>query len=240
MKCYTLKEYASIHSTNDCIKRLAAKNAPEWTVILAKRQTKGRGRRERRWASQKGGLYFSVLLYPKHVEHLQVLTFAAALAVLKAIRKHCPVSPCIKWPNDILINHRKVCGILTETTLGERVSCIVGIGLNANQTKFPKEIRGTATSLLRETGKKFGVRVLASSILKNFHQLYLSFEGGNHKKILDEWRQQCITLGKNVFISSTGGTFSGKAAGVTDEGMLRVKLPSGKIRIVAEGDASIR
>ncbi|HII65752.1 TPA: biotin--[acetyl-CoA-carboxylase] ligase [Candidatus Woesearchaeota archaeon] len=240
MAFYTLKKYPCVSSTNEHAKRLAAGGMPEWTAVLAGKQLRGRGRRGRRWASPQGGLYLSIVLYPRRTDHVQVLTFAVALAVEDAIGKRHFLKTSIKWPNDVLLNGKKVCGILTETAFGSSISCIVGIGLNANQKRFSPRIASNATSLLIESGEKTDIDDLAHDILVRLKEYYAFFQDGKEAKVLDEWKKRCTTLGKNVRIASPSGSFSGKAVGVTEEGMLRVRLPSGRIRVVAEGDASVR
>ena len=237
---YDLKSYSSLPSTNDLAKALAKKNAPAWTAVLAARQTRGKGRRTNSWHSPSGGMYLSVILHPKSSKHLQLLTFAAALCVTKAIRKRYGIQTSIKWPNDILLDGRKVCGILTETMFAQRITAIVGIGLNLNQRDFPKEISGRATSLFLTTGRKEDARGFASLILESFIPYYAHFEKGDHKKILDEWKKNCSTLGKNITIIEQSRTFSAKAVGVNSEGMLRVRTKGGKMRTLLDAQISVR
>lgn len=240
MAFYTLKKYPCLSSTNEHAKKLAAGGAPEWTAVLAGKQLRGRGRRGRRWASADGGIYLSVVLHPRRTGRMQALTFAAALAVDDAIRKRYPLKTSIKWPNDVLLDGKKVCGILTEAMFGEGVSCVVGIGLNANQKRFSPAIAHSATSLLIESGERADIDALAHDILARLRRYYAFFQDGEDGRILNEWKKRCETVGESVRVVLPSGSFSGKAVGVTEEGMLRVRLRSGKIKIVAEGDASVR
>ena len=243
MAYYHLKAYPSLPSTNDLAKELAKKNANEWTAILSSRQTKGKGRRQNVWHSPPGGMYLSIVLYPSHAKRMQLLTFAAALSVLHAIQSEYSafsIKPSIKWPNDILLGDKKICGILTETLFGERMCSIVGIGLNLNQERFPQPLKETAASLLIETKKKTNAKKMAKAIIETFSHYYTLFNNKKYSKILNEWKKHCITLNKKVNIISVKNTFSGKAMGVDEEGMLKVKLPNGRIKIVMEGDVSVR
>ncbi len=240
MMPYFLKSYGTVSSTNDCAKALALAFAPEWTAILARQQTKGRGRRQNSWESQQGGLYLSIILYPKNVECIQLLTFAASLAVLKSIREQYSLKPAIKWPNDVLLNGKKICGILTETSFGKKTACIVGIGLNINQKKITGQLSMAATSLYRETGLTGNIIGLARDIIIHFQEYYSSFEKKKFNKILNEWKRHCITLGKTIRVVSKEGTITGFAIGVTKEGMLLIKGSNGKMRICNEGEVSIR
>ena len=150
-----IKYFAEITSTNEVAKELASRGAEEGTVVLAETQTQGKGRLGRRWLSPKGGVWFSVILRPRiSAKYSYQLTFMTAVAVAKTIRKLFKLNAEIKWPNDVLVNERKVCGILTETsTRGDAIDfAVVGIGVNANVdlASFPKNLRASVTSLEAE------------------------------------------------------------------------------------------
>ncbi len=200
MNSFYIRTFATLPSTNDELRKSIGK-APEWTAILSSKQTKGRGRRENLWASSSGGLYLSVLFYPLHTDRLQLLTFAAALSVIKTIKANYPsLSPSIKWPNDILIGGKKVCGILTETTFSSTPASIVGIGLNVNQKRFPRSLH--ATSLLIESKAKQDITLLSLDILSSFQYYYFLFSSREYPSILDEWKKNCSTLGREIRIIS--------------------------------------
>src|SRR3989344_4439747 len=145
MHSHKIHHFKSLTSTQDKAKEFAKKGLSN-VIIVADIQTKGRGRFKRKWFSQKGGLWMSILLKPKNVENLQYLTFAAAVAVAKSIKKTANLSTSIKWPNDVHYKGKKLCGILTEGIFPANY-VVVGIGLNVNQNKFPDEIKSTAISL---------------------------------------------------------------------------------------------
>src|SRR3989338_10621694 len=136
---YKIHYFKSLESTQDKAKEFAKKNLSN-AVIVADVQTKGRGRFKRKWHSAKGGLWMSILLKPKNTENLQYLTFIAAIAVVKSIKKIANLKTSIKWPNDVHFNGKKLCGILTEGDFGKENFAVIGIGLNVNQKKFSKEI----------------------------------------------------------------------------------------------------
>ena len=147
-----LKKYESVNSTSTVAKKM---NYEPWTVIWAEEQTSGRGQKINTWFSPKGGLYFSIILPKNTIEDLQTLTILASLVTAKIIKENFEVEPFIKLPNDIFINQKKVGGILTENIIGQNVKfSIMGIGLDTNIEKFPKELENIATSLKIETGKQ--------------------------------------------------------------------------------------
>src|SRR3989338_6854575 len=139
-----------LSSTNDRAMEFA-KEGKDNLVVVAGRQEKGRGRFGREWSSQEGGLYMTIVLKEKNLEKIKYLTFIAAVSVAKVICRIAGLDAKVKWPNDVLINHKKACGILTETISGNENYALVGIGLNVNQKKFPKSIMRNSTSLTMES-----------------------------------------------------------------------------------------
>jgi BirA family biotin operon repressor/biotin-[acetyl-CoA-carboxylase] ligase len=148
-------EFEKLESTQKKAKEIA-KNSKPWTVVLAKEQTGGYGREGNFWYSPKGGLYFSVILPKTKIEDLQILTILAAFCVAKILKEEFKLEPFIKLPNDVYLNGKKICGILTENIiLGKEVkNSIIGIGLNTNIEKFPKDLENIASSIKIELGKK--------------------------------------------------------------------------------------
>ena len=160
-----IKKYKYIASTNALAKEL--KHEP-WLVVLAEKQSGGYGRKKDYWFSPKGGLYFSIILPKSAIEDLQTLTILAAFITAKAIKDNFKLEPFIKLPNDVYINRKKVAGILTETVVGKDVRfSIMGIGLNTNIDKFPKELENTATSLKMELGKEIDNNKILKQIVEN-------------------------------------------------------------------------
>jgi len=142
-------------STNEKAKALSRKKIAPWLVLRAEEQTAGYGKEKVFWFSPKGGLYFSIILPKSKIEDLQTLTIISAFIVAKTIKENFSLEPLIKLPNDVLLNGEKVCGILTENVIGKEVkSSVIGIGLNTNIEKFPKELENIATSLRIELGRK--------------------------------------------------------------------------------------
>ena len=159
-----IKKYKVVSSTNLIAKRLR----PEpWLVILAEKQTVGYGKKLSRWFSPKGGLYFSIVLPKSKIEDLQTLTILAAFIVAKTIKDNFSLEPLIKLPNDVLLNQKKIFGILTENIIGKEVkSSVIGIGLNTNIDKFPKELEDEATSLKIELGREVNNEKILKQIVE--------------------------------------------------------------------------
>lgn len=159
-----IKKYKVVSSTNLIAKRLK----PEpWLVILAEKQTVGYGKKSSRWFSPKGGLYFSIVLPKSKIEDLQTLTILAAFIVAKTIKDNFSLEPLIKLPNDVLLNQKKICGILTENIIGKEIkSSVIGIGLNTNIDKFPKELKNEATSLRIELGREVNNEKILKQIVE--------------------------------------------------------------------------
>ena len=159
-----LKKYKSVSSTSIVAKKM---NYEPWTVIWSEEQTLGYGRKKRSWFSPKGGLYFSIILPKSTIQDLQTLTILASFVTAKIIKENFKLEPFIKLPNDIFINQKKVGGILTENIIGEDVKfSIMGIGLDTNIEKYPKELENIATSLKIETGKQVNNEKILKQIVK--------------------------------------------------------------------------
>lgn len=169
---YILKHFNDLDSTNVKAKELAAGQAEPWTVVAAVAQNKGYGRKGTGWHSPEGGLYFSVILPKSNVDDLQTLTILAAYAVAKAVKDNHAVEPMIKLPNDVYLNGKKICGILTENVIGQTVkSSVMGIGLNTNIEKFPPELENSATSLKMELGKVVDNQAILDQIIGELQRM---------------------------------------------------------------------
>ncbi|MDI6602905.1 MAG: biotin--[acetyl-CoA-carboxylase] ligase [Patescibacteria group bacterium] len=166
-----IKNYKILDSTNLKAKELARRGAGAWTVIVAEEQVGGYGRKGTSWFSPKGGLYFSIILPKSNVEDLQTLTILAAFICAKTIKENFNLEPFIKLPNDVWVNGKKVAGILTENVIGKDVKLsVMGIGLNTNIEKFPKELENTATSLKIELEKKVSNIKLLKQIVQSLKE----------------------------------------------------------------------
>lgn len=234
-------------STNNELKRLAASGAKEGTVVIAEKQLSGRGRRGRMWQLATGkGITMSVLLRPEIAPgDIQAITLAASSAVCRAIEPFTNTKPGIKWPNDVLLANKKVCGILTEMTAEpDRVqSIIVGIGLNVSQTEedFPDELKETATSIALHSIAEYPRSLLAVRILEEFEDLYLDYiRKHNSAKFLDIWRSFSITIGYDIIIYQGEKTWQARALDVLDDGCLLVETADGRRQTISSGEISIR
>lgn len=232
-------------STNAQAKRLAEAHAPHGTLVVSDRQDGGKGRRGRSWASPSGvGIWMSLILRPKIDPSLaSMLTLVAALAVRKGILEETGLSPLIKWPNDLVLNGKKICGILTEmsTELMEIQYVITGIGINVNQKEFPPEIRDTATSLSLEAERSFRRSSLIAAILKAFEKDYAAFlKTGDLSLLLEEYNACLVNRGKEVCILDPSGEYRAVAEGIDENGSLLVTLPDGTRREIISGEVSVR
>lgn len=236
--------FERVTSTNDVILKLAEAGCLEGTVVTAEFQTRGRGRQGRRWVqTREKALAFSLLLRPKlHPDELSEITLAASVAVAKTL-ENFKFKPQIKWPNDLLLGGRKVCGILTE--LGPKkdkmTPVILGIGINLNQTTkdFPRELRGTATSLYRFSGRRVErvrfLQILLFQLEETFHWV----TDRNFSKVLTEWRKRSATLGQQVKVTQAHHLFYGQVADIDEKGALLVRNDVGIMERVTSGDVEV-
>ncbi|MGB9671753.1 MAG: biotin--[acetyl-CoA-carboxylase] ligase [Candidatus Bathyarchaeales archaeon] len=182
-----------VDSTNNFAKKLARYGAFEGTVVVAEEQTAGRGRHKRKWFSPKGGLYFSVILRPKFkVNEAVGIVVAAGLAVVKVLSENYGLKVEAKWPNDVLLDGKKVCGILTEVnSIGEKVNyVVVGMGINVNSIiaeDFPEELQPIATSLKEKLKKKVALEPLLKRCLEKFEEIYEAYGKLGFQSIMAEW-----------------------------------------------------
>jgi BirA family biotin operon repressor/biotin-[acetyl-CoA-carboxylase] ligase len=231
--------YDSLPSTMDRAREAAREGAPEGTVVIAGEQTAGRGRQGRSWLSPRGGLALSVIFRPD-LRHLPGMVMISALSVKRTIRETTGLAAGIKWPNDILLNGRKVCGILVENELraGGVSFSVAGIGLNvAVDTQAHPEIAAIATSLEKEAGRAVGLGEVAGELLEQLDILYSDLRAG--RSIFEEWRDSLVTLGHRVRIEHGASPEEGLAEGVTPEGALLVRRADGTQATVLAGDAVI-
>lgn len=167
MKGYTVKKLEAADSTQSVAKKMALEGAKEWTVIVANEQNGGYGKAKSAWASPKGGLYFSVILPKANIADLQLITILAAFSVAKILKEHFIIEPMIKLPNDVYVNGKKICGVLTENVIGGDLLCsIIGIGLNTNIEVMPEEVKSIATSVAIETKKETNNEEILDHIVK--------------------------------------------------------------------------
>lgn len=241
----TLHLYNTLESTNTLAKELAKAGAPHGTVVIAGRQTGGRGRMGRQFHSPAGqGIYMSVILRPDcRAEQLMHLTCAVAVAMCDAVEKVTHVRPQIKWINDLILNGRKVGGILTELSLDGPMTdfAVVGIGINCCQQleAFPDDLREIAGSLSMATGKPVDREALAAAMVDALYALSLSLLVGK-EAYMACYKADCITLGREVAVHATEGVYRGYAEDIDADGSLCVRLPDGSVRLVGSGEVSVR
>lgn len=229
--------YPSLPSTMDRAREAAREGTPEGSVVIAGEQTAGRGRQGRTWFSSGGGLALSVVFRPT-MRQLPGLVMISALAVARAIRVTTGLNPSIKWPNDILLGGRKVCGILVENELhaGAVSFAVAGIGVNvAADTTVHPEIAAIATNLERERGRPLDLTEVTTRLLEQLDDLYADLRAGG--PVFDEWRNSLVTLGKRVRIKHGPAPEEGLAEDVTPEGSLLVRRDDGTLATVVAGDA---
>ena len=235
-----------IDSTNEWAKELALNGAYEGTVVIVETQTAGHGRLGREWVSPSGGLWFSIILRPKlRPSEAIKLTFVAGLAVAKVLCKMFDLKVETKWPNDVLVNGQKICGILTEmNTTDETVNfVVVGIGVNANfdvKKALPEQLKKVATSLENELGRKVQLEKLFRALLEQLEKLYELFTKEGFKPVLEEWKNYAGFLGQQVQVTSLTEELSGLALDVDYDGALVLRLEDGTKKQVFVGDVSLR
>lgn len=233
-------------STNDIAKELADYGAVEGTVVVAETQTAGHGRLGREWVSPKGGLWFSVVLRPELKPAEAVgLVFVSSLAVAEALRQLYHLEAETKWPNDVLVSGRKVCGILTEmNTTDEKVNYVIaGVGVNANfnvAKVFPEELRNTATSLENALGRKVKLEELFKMLLEKLENFYELFLKESFDSILAEWKKYAGFLNCQVEVTNGTEKWVGLALNVENDGALIIRLEDGTEKRVFVGDVTLQ
>ncbi|OGF47314.1 MAG: biotin--[acetyl-CoA-carboxylase] ligase [Candidatus Firestonebacteria bacterium RIFOXYC2_FULL_39_67] len=231
-------------STNEIAIKLAEGKVSEGAVVIAEKQTAGKGRLGRKWISPSGsGLWFSIILKPKiNPQHSAKLTFISGLAVLDAIKSVTGLKAGLKWPNDVLVNGKKVCGILTEIKAGPDVINyqVIGIGVNVNlnENAFEGLLKNSATSLSVEAGKEVSRLKLLKEILKNIETGYELFKKEGFEPFLSRWKEHSVTLNNKVKVKGLLESFEGIALDIDDDCALILRLSSGEKKRVLSGDVS--
>ncbi|MFC7783568.1 biotin--[acetyl-CoA-carboxylase] ligase [Rossellomorea sp. GCM10028870] len=235
----------SVQSTQRIAHVLAGDGAAEGTLVIADEQTAGRGRLMREWHSSKGtGIWMSLILKPLlPPQKAPQFTLITAVAVVQAIEEATDLHPQIKWPNDILIDGKKVTGILTELQAeSDKInSIIIGIGMNVNHTKehFPDELQTIATSLAIEQGDTLSRSEIVQKVLERIEALYSIYmkEGFTPIKLL--WESYAISIGKKIRARTINGTIEGRALGITDEGVLKIEDTTGTVHQIYSADIEV-
>lgn len=232
-------------STNLQAKLASAQGAAHGTLFMADKQTAGRGRRGRNWDSPSGGnVYFTLLLKPDFAPDMaSMVTLVMGMAVTEAIREYCGVEAMIKWPNDVVVKGRKVCGILTELGLqGSAIDyLVIGVGINVGRQEFAPEIADIATSLSAETDREIDRAELLKHIVRRFEDLYEDFVGGKGlKRLRERYNALLINKDREVRVLDPKGEYTGLARGITDAGELWVERQDGTAVAVYAGEVSVR
>jgi BirA family biotin operon repressor/biotin-[acetyl-CoA-carboxylase] ligase len=239
-----IEYHEELESTNTEALRLAMENAPEGTVVIADAQSEGRGRLDRIWESPPSlNLYLSVVLRPDiPAVSASLIPLAVGVTVAEVISKYCPGRVRLKWPNDVLVDGRKICGILTEMrTKADRVHFIIaGIGVNLNMRKldFPREIRETATSLRIGTECEIDRLDVAVRLFENLERWYRIFLSGGEAAIREKWLQYAEIIGKRIEVVFKSDTQRGIVVGLDENGALLLEGETGVQQVLA-GDVYI-
>lgn len=246
----TLYFFESTSSTNPDAKRFAEEGAPHGTIVVADRQTAGRGRRGRTWSSPSGkSIYFTIVVRPEFApDKASMITLVMALSVAQAIEEVTGLPAQIKWPNDIVVHKKKVCGILTEMSMTPEMDeiqfVVAGVGVNTNHNgpeEFPEEIRETAASLKMESGEHIDRAGLLERILARFEENYDCFERIQDLSALREaYQAHLINMDTQVLVLDPAGEYAGISRGISETGELIVERENGDRVLVYAGEVSVR
>lgn len=235
-----------VDSTNMLARNIAIETIEEFTMVAAGKQTRGRGRLGRDFESDnKKGVWCSFIMKPRMVpEKALLITIAAAIAVCKTLLEICGIKTGIKWPNDIIANGKKICGILSEMSCetGAIEYIITGIGINVLQKKeeFSPEIEKTATSVFMETGREYRRSEIISALCYNMQEAYKMVKNGNYETIMKNWKKYSATDGKTIRIIKNGKTIIVQAVGIDEKGRLVTINNNGEKESYNSGEISVR
>lgn len=237
--------YDEVDSTNTVLKKLAVQGAQSGTLVTAESQNQGRGRRGRTWVSPKGSsISMSLLIRPDfEPERSRMLTLVMALSVAQAVIKSTGLEAKIKWPNDIVVNNKKVTGILTEMILNKENGpfVIIGTGINVNVEEFPDEIKDMASSLKNQSGKKESREEIIALTMNFFEENYNRFlQTKDLSLIKSEYESLLVNKNKDVLVLGEKEPYKGTAIGIDNEGELIVRNEEGILNKVYAGEVSVR
>ena len=238
--------YKEVSSTNTVAKFLSMNGVEDGSVVISEKQTKAKGRSGKSWESPLGGVWLSIITNP-HVNYskLPLITLATGVAVAKTLEKIGIENAEIKWPNDIMINSRKVCGILTEavTKFNTIENVIIGVGIDANLdvNQFPEELQDGTTTLKEELGRQGDENLLIKLFLEEFEEIIKLFDHEGYEEILKEWRKRSYTIGKIVEVREPFNTYyDAYVVGIDKEGALVVEKIDGTLEKVISGECIIK
>ena len=226
--------YPEVSSTMDTAKDLARKNCPDFTVVVAGRQTKGRGRLKRRWLSDDGGLYFTMVLRPDIPVLLSSrVNFLASLTLARVLREMLQIDAAVKWPNDILVDGRKISGMLSELEAETDRVLFISIGMGINVNNDPSVAEPGASSLKKITGREISKKMLLARFLVEFEKRLRKAEFEN---VISEWKKYTVTLNRRVKIVTHKEVSEGLAVDVEEDGALVLELADGTRKKIVYGD----
>jgi len=239
----TVLRFDSLASTNAEAARLASEGAQEGLCVVAAEQTQGRGRLGRQWASPKGaGLYFSIVFRPAFAQSSwPQLTLMSAVAVHDALLESCDLQTDIKWPNDIVADEKKLCGILAETVDSvDGSAVVVGIGINLTQQSFPTELEGVATSAQAVLGRPVDLEAVLDHVVRHLVAQYKGLQQPNGSvHLVKEWcARSSYCNGKRIRVTDGAEAIVGTTRGLQNDGALIVELDSGHRKTIRSGDIS--
>lgn len=240
-----IRYFEHIDSTNRYARKLGEDGAAEGVLVIADEQTAGRGRSGRHWTTPpQSAIAMTLLLRPSLApEKISMVTLVMGLAVAKAVRELYGLDAKIKWPNDVVIGGKKICGILTEMSaeLAAVHYIVIGVGINANLKEFPEEIRGTATSVALELGHDINRAQLIAGVMRCFEDLYERFAGAaDLSPMQEEYNEILVNAGRRVRVLEPGNEYTAEAIGIDREGKLMVRREDGSVCGVYAGEVSVR
>ena len=233
----------TVDSTNEEIKRRAAKGEPSGLIIAAEEQTKGKGRLGKSWDGHKGGLFFTALIRPElSPSDISSITLAAGYGVCLAIREYTGLDARIKWPNDVIIGNKKVVGILTEIAAQSDMLdyAAIGIGINVNNRSFSGEIKDKATSLYIELGEEINRNNLFRCVIGHLDRVISSFIVSMSIDDITSFTELCATIGRRVSVQRGGRLIEGKATGISPLGELIIADDSGNEYTINSGEVTVQ
>lgn len=234
-----------LDSTNICAKREGEAGAPHGTLVVTESQTAGRGRRGKGWESPRGiNIYFTILLRPELApDRASMLTLVMAHSVARVIRETTSMEARIKWPNDVVVNGKKICGILTELSAepGYIHHLVIGTGINVGLQEFPGELAHKAASLEGESGTKISRGLLLAEVMAAFEEDYEAFiRAGDLSPLLETYHKMLVNLDARVCVLDPQGQYTGTSRGINEVGELLVEKDNGQVEQVYAGEVSVR
>lgn len=229
-----IRYYHEVFSTMDIARELARKGSPHFTVVIAGRQTRGRGRLKRVWLSDEGGIFFTMILRPQIPVVLSSrANFMASVVLVKTLREMFGIEAMVKWPNDILVYGRKLSGMLSEMEAEADLVSFVNIGIGLNANNDPSECEPAATSLKQILKRDVSRKEILTRYLDALER---RIDAGDYDSVIPEWKNYTCTLNREVKIVTTSGIFSGLATDVDENGSLILRQDDGAIKSVSFGD----